>query len=71
MVRIISRPNIDNLPQLYRLLGMNFEDRVIHSIVYEICGTVLAQYNASQLNHQRDTISFLIKQKLFFSLNGW
>lgn len=43
---------------------MNFDDRVLHSIVYEICGAVIAQYNAAQLNHQRDTISFLIKQKL-------
>ena len=55
---------LENLPQLYRLLGMNFEDRVLHSIVYEICGSLIAQYNAAQLINQRDTISFLIKQKL-------
>lgn len=62
--RLISRPDIDNLPNLYRLLGMNFEERVLYSIVYEITGAVLSQYNASQLINQRDTISFLIKQKL-------
>lgn len=62
--RLISRPNIDHLPDLYRLLGMNFEERVLFSIVYEIAGSVLSQYNASQLISQRDNISYLIKQKL-------
>jgi prohibitin 2 len=62
--RLISRPDSDNLPKLYRLLGMNFEDRVLYSIVYEITGAVLSQYNASQLINQRDTISHLIKHRL-------
>jgi regulator of protease activity HflC (stomatin/prohibitin superfamily) len=62
--RIISRPDIEHLPDLYRLLGKNFEERVLYSIVYEITGAVMSQYNASQLINQRDTISFLIKQKL-------
>lgn len=62
--RLISRPDSDNLPKLYRLLGMKFEERVLFSIVYEISGAVLSQYNASQLINQRDTISYLIKQRL-------
>jgi prohibitin 1 len=62
--RIISRPDTEHLPELYRLLGLNFEERVLYSIVYEITGAVLSQYNAAQLINQRDTISFLIKQKL-------
>jgi hypothetical protein len=62
--RLISRPDVDRLPQLYRVLGMNYDERVLYSIVYEITGSVLSQYNAAQLINQRDTISFLIKQKL-------
>jgi prohibitin 2 len=62
--RLISRPESDKLPELYRLLGMNFEERVLYSIVYEIAGSVISGYNASQLINQRDTISFMIKQKL-------
>jgi prohibitin 2 len=62
--RIISRPDIEHLADLYRLLGKEFEERVLYSIVYEITGAVMSQYNASQLINQRDTISFLIKQKL-------
>ena len=62
--RLIARPDVEHLPQLYRLLGFNYEDRVLHSIVYEIAGSTLSQYNASQLINQRDTISLRIKQKL-------
>jgi prohibitin 2 len=63
--KIIHRPDTDNLPSLYRSLGMDYEQKVFKSIVFEICGSVLSQYNASQLVNQRDTISLLIKQKLF------
>jgi regulator of protease activity HflC (stomatin/prohibitin superfamily) len=62
--RLICRPDVDKLPDLYRLLGMDYEDRVFFSIIFEICGQVLSQYNAAQLINQRDSISFLIKQKL-------
>lgn len=63
-IRLICRPDVDRLPDLYRLLGMDYEDRVFFSIIFEICGQVLSQYNAAQLITQRDSISFLIKQKL-------
>lgn len=62
--RLISRPDVEHLPDLYRILGMNYDERVLYSIVYEITGSVLSQYNATQLINQRDTISYLIKQKL-------
>jgi len=62
--RLICRPDVDHLPDLYRLLGTDYEDRVFFSIIFEICGQVLSQYNAAQLINQRDSISFLIKQKL-------
>jgi prohibitin 2 len=62
--RLISRPNTDSLPDLYRLLGMNFEEKVLFSIVYEVAGAVISGFNASQLISQRDNISLKIKQKL-------
>lgn len=43
---------------------MNFEERILYSIVYEICGAVVSQYDAPQLINQRDVISFSIKQRL-------
>jgi len=45
--RLITRPDTDNLPDLYRTLGMNYEERVLYSIVYEICGVVLVNHNIS------------------------
>ena len=39
--RLITRPDVFHLPELYRLLGLNYEERVLYSIVYEICGVTL------------------------------
>ena len=63
-IRIVCRPKIDSLPQLYRLLGMNYDERVLTSIIQEICGVAVSQYNASQIVSQRDSISFLIKKNI-------
>ena len=63
-IRILNRPNIDNLTDLYRRLGMDYDKRVFESLVFEICGAVIAQYNASQLINQRDTISLSMRQRL-------
>ena len=63
-IRIVCRPKIDKLPELYRLLGMNYDERVLTSIVQEICGVAVSQYNAAQIISQRDVISFLIKKRI-------
>ena len=39
--RLITRPDAGKLPELYRMLGLNYDERVLYSIVYEICGVVL------------------------------
>ena len=39
--RLITRPDVFHLPELYRLLGLDYEQRALYSIVYEICGVVL------------------------------
>jgi len=40
-LRVILRPNLEKLADLYRLLGLNYSDRVLLSVVYEICGGVI------------------------------
>lgn len=62
--RIILRPNMDNLPQLYRTLGLKYEEKVLNSIIPEICGVVISKYHASQVIANRDTISLLIKKRI-------
>lgn len=63
-IRLLSRPNTDKLPDIYRRLGKDYDKRVFESLVFEICGAVIAQFNASQLINQRDTISMNMRQRL-------
>lgn len=62
--RIVCRPKPDKLQELYRLLGFNYDERVLQNIIPEICGVALSKYNASQIISQRDHISLLIRQKI-------
>lgn len=62
--RIICRPKVDKLRDLYRLLGNDYDERALQSIVHEICGIAVSQFNASQIISQRDTISSLIKHRI-------
>ena len=62
--RVVCRPNISKLSELYRLLGNNYDDRVLLSIIHEICGIAVSQFNASQIISQRDMVSYIIKQRI-------
>jgi len=63
-VRVLSRPHEKKLPVLYEKLGLDFDDRVLPSIVNEVCKQVVAQYNAVQLLTQREQVSKRIRQNL-------
>lgn len=63
-IRVLSRPSIERLAHIYRTLGMDFDERVLPSIVNEVLKSVVAQFNASQLITQRERVSKLVRDEL-------
>lgn len=62
--RIICRPKLNELQDLYRLLGLDYDERALQSIVHEIFGISISNLNASQIISQRETIASLIKHRI-------
>lgn len=45
-LRVLARPDASKLPQIYRVLGTDYDERVLPSICNEVCF-----YEALFLNH--------------------
>lgn len=63
-LRVLWRPIVEKLPQLYRELGKDYDERVLPSIVNEVLKSIVAQYNAEELLSKREEVSMRIKQEL-------
>ena len=63
-LRVLSRPVEEALPEIYRTLGTDFNDRVLPSIGNEVLKAVVAQYNAEELLSKRAHISQQIRALL-------
>merc|ERR1719199_1700218 len=63
-LRALAKPDPGKLPEIYRTLGLNFEEKVLPSIVNEVLKSVVAQYNASSLIVQREHVSRMVRQRL-------
>lgn len=63
-LRVLVRPDQNNLQYIYRTLGQDYDERVLPSIVNEITKAVIAQFNASELLTKRDFVSRHIRESL-------
>lgn len=63
-LRVLARPDATNLPHVFRMLGTDYDERVLPSICNEVLKSVVAKFNASQLITQRQQVSLLVRKEL-------
>lgn len=63
-LRVLSRPDAALLPEVYRNLGLDYDEKVLPSICNEVLKSVVAKFNASQLITQRQQVSLLVRREL-------
>jgi prohibitin 2 len=63
-IRVLHKPSPNQLVWIYRHLGLNYDERVLPSIMNECAKAVVARYNANELLTKREQVSREISQDL-------
>ncbi|TID15814.1 hypothetical protein CANINC_004343 [Pichia inconspicua] len=63
-LRVLHRPDVIKLPQIYQNLGLDYDERVLPSIGNEVLKSIVAQFDAAELINMRETVSNKIRQEL-------
>jgi prohibitin 2 len=63
-VRVLHKPDPNQLVWMYQRLGKNYDERVLPSIMNECAKAVVARYNANELLTKRDQVSVDITNEL-------
>lgn len=56
-IRVLHKPDTSKLVWIYRMLGTNYDERVLPSVMNECAKAVVARYNANELLTKRDVVS--------------
>mmetsp|Transcript_15157 Transcript_15157/g.31330 ORF Transcript_15157/g.31330 Transcript_15157/m.31330 type:complete len:337 (-) Transcript_15157:240-1250(-) len=56
-VRVLHKPIPSQLVWIYRMLGTNYDERILPSIMNESAKAIVARYNANELLTKRDQVS--------------
>lgn len=63
-LRVLYQPKFSKLPQIFKSLGMDYDERVLPSIGNETMKAIVASYNAEELITQRESVSVEIRKMI-------
>eukprot|EP00823_Brevimastigomonas_motovehiculus_P000227 TRINITY_DN10330_c0_g1_i1.p1 TRINITY_DN10330_c0_g1~~TRINITY_DN10330_c0_g1_i1.p1 ORF type:complete len:294 (-),score=75.27 TRINITY_DN10330_c0_g1_i1:106-963(-) len=63
-LRVLVRPVVEKLPQIFQKLGVNYYEQVLPSLTNEVLKQVVAQYDADQLLTLREKVSQNLRDEL-------
>ena len=63
-VRLLHKPDPSQLVWIYQRLGMNYDARILPSLMNECAKAVVARYNANELLTKREQVSADVKREL-------
>jgi prohibitin 2 len=63
-VRVLHRPSTSKLVWIYQHLGMNYDERILPSLMNECAKAIVAKYNANELLTKREIVSADIRREL-------